>query len=107
MINRIFRTLARFTKILKILALVISLGALVYIVAYFSPAIVSITFLSLILASVILLFLSFFLSTFISLVSALSISFLFFLRATQLLSPLNLGLFVVFLILLGLYLRKN
>lgn len=107
MLNFILRRLTKFILPIKIILLASSIGALGYFVIKTPPDLGNIVFFSLILFIFLSLALSFFQSVNRSLVIALSASFLLFLKAVGLLSPLNIGLFVVFMGLLGLYLSKK
>jgi len=107
MLNIVLRRLSRYILPLKIIGLIVGLASLVYFVLRVSPEIGTIVFFSVVLFVTISIILSFFLSANRSLLFASVVSFLLFLKAVNLLSPLNLGLFIVFLVLLGLYLRKG
>lgn len=82
------------------MGLVSSLGILIYLVFKTSPELINILAFSFVL----FVFLSL---LFNSLLISLTIAFLFFLKATDLLNLFNLILFAIFLILLSLYLKKK
>lgn len=107
MLNFILRRIQTVIVPIKIVILLTGSAALVNLIINTAPALGNVLLFSLTLFIVLSLFLSFFLTANRSLLAALTISFLLFLKAVNLLSPLNLGLFLVFLVLLGLYLRKG
>ncbi len=92
---------------MKIVLLLGSLGMLIYLVIYTSPELGNVLLFSLLLFLVLSIVISFFFNTLLALLVAISASFFLFLRAVGLLSFINVALFVVFLILLALYLRKR
>ena len=92
---------------MKIVLFLGSLGMLIYLVIYTSPELGNVLLFSLLLFLVLSIVISFFFNTLLALLVAISASFFLFLRAVGLLSPINVALFVVFLILLALYLRKR
>lgn len=107
MLNFLLRRIQRFILPLKILILSASLAGLIYIVLQTAPALSSILSAGVLLFFVLAILLSFRFSAASSLIISFGLSSLFFLRAVRLFTPLNLALFVVFLLLLGLYLRKK
>src|SRR5574340_539818 len=107
MIDFFLRRIQRFILPLKIVLLAGSLGALGYLVFRVPPDLGKVVLFSLLLFLFLSLIMSFFWPTNRSLLVSLAISFFLFLRAVGLLSPLNIGLLVIFLLLLGLYLRKK
>ncbi len=107
MLGFFLRRIQRFILPLKVVGLLGSLGALGYLVIKVPPELGVLVFFSLILFVFLALVFSFFLAASPSLLAATSISFLLFLRATGLLTILNLALFAAFLVLLALYLRKK
>lgn len=107
MLGYFLRRIQRFILPLKVLFLVGSLAGLVYLVWKVPPDLGNVLIFSLLLFLLAALILSFFFSVNVSLLSALALAFLVFLKAVSLLSPLNLGLFFVFLVLIGLYLHKK
>lgn len=100
MFSIFLRRIQRFLLPVKILLLALFGSSLVYLIINVSPEVGSITLASLLIFFILAIILN-------SLIIPLSISFLIFLKAVDLLSPLNLILFAVFLVLLGLYLRKK
>lgn len=115
MLNFILRRLTKFILPAKVVLLIGSVVTLGYLVIKTPPELGNIVIFSLVLFIFLSILFSFLLTAFAprsfsevgSLLTALCVSFLLFLKAVGLLSPLNIGLFIVFLILLGLYLRKE
>lgn len=107
MLNFILRRIQSVIVPIKIVGLVGGMATLVYLVINTVPSLGNILSFSLLLFVVLSFLLSFFTATSYSLLAGITIGFLLFLKAVGLLSPLNLGLFAVFLVLLGLYLRKK
>jgi len=107
MLNFILRRIQKVIIPLKIFVLIVGLAILACLVIYTAPTLGNVVMSALTIFVVLSLLLSFFLNANRSLLAALTASFLLFLKAVDLLSPLNLGLFVVFLVLLGLYLWKK
>lgn len=107
MLNFILRRIQRVIIPIKVTGLVAGMATMIYLVVKTAPGLGNILFFSLLLFMTISFLLSFFISTSRSLLAGITIGFLLFLKAVGLLSPLNLGLFLVFLILLGLYLWKK
>ena len=107
MLNFVLRRIQRFILPIKIAALVLGLTLQAYLIFQVPPGVGTIVVFSIILFVVSSLVFSFFLTPGPALLTATAISFFLFLKAVSLLSPLNIGLFVVFIILLGLYLRKG
>jgi hypothetical protein len=107
MFSIFFRRIQRFLLPIKIILLLIALPNLVYIVINFPPSLSGIIIFALIFFITLATILSFFLSTNRYLLTALTITFLLFLRAVDLFSTLNLLLFCVFIVLLAFYLRKR
>lgn len=107
MFNFALRRIQRFTLPIKIILLVGGLGSLIYLIINTSPSIESILTVGILLFLVLSTVISFFLAASSSLLVSLVVSFFLFLKAVNLLSPLNAGLFLLFLILLGLYFFKK
>ena len=107
MFSILLRRIQRFLFPLKIVLLFITVPSLGYLVINFPPSISSIIIFSLIFLVALATILSFFLTTSRYLLASLTITFLLFLRAVNLFSPLNLVLFTIFIILLSLYLTKR
>lgn len=102
--------LRRIQRILLPIKILIILGALLlmgYLVINFSPSIGLIAFFSFLLFTFFSIIFNFFLSANRSLLTALAVAFILFLRAVSLLSVINLALLALFLLLLGLYCARN
>ncbi len=102
-----YRRLQKFAIVFKILALIPLGFSLGYLVVNVLPEILMIIVFSAALFFFLLILLSIFAALRWSALAAVIISFLFLLRATDLLSIINLALFAIFLILIGLYLHKR
>lgn len=72
-----------------------------------APTVVTILLVSLLLFSFLLTLLSVFLQTPTAFLGALAVAFILFLRAVDLLTPLNLGLLALFIVFLVFYLYKH
>ena len=115
MLNFVLRRVTKFIFPLKIILLVGSFGTLGYFVIKTPPDLGNVVVFGLVLFVFLSILFSILLTAFAprsssevgSLLTALSISFLLFLKTVGLLSLLNVGLFVVFLVLLTLYLDKR
>lgn len=107
MFNFALRRIQRFILPVKIVLLTGGLGLLVYLIINAPPNLGNILFVAILLFVVLSVTLSFFLAASSSLLAASAISFFLFLKSVDLLSPLNAGLFLLFLVLLGLYLWKK
>lgn len=107
MLNFFLRRTVKFVFVTKIILFAGSLGGLIYLMVNTSPDLGNILLFSLLLFIFLAILLSFFFSTVISLLAALAVGFFLFLRVVGLLSPMNVALFAVFLILLALYLKKR
>lgn len=107
MFSIFLRRIQKFLLPIKVAVLVGLSGSLVYVFAAVPPGIGSIAFVSLSIFFLLAIILNFFRNTQQSLLISLAVSFLMFLRAVNLLSVINLGLFAAFLVLLGLYLYKK
>ena len=101
------RRIQRFALPVKIISLIILTASLIFLIVNVPPGVGSITLAALLLFPLLVIILSFFRTTRFSLLAALTVSFFLFLRAVDLLSPVNIILFVIFLLLLGLYMRKK
>ena len=107
MFNIFWRRLQRFVKAIKAIALVLSAAVLGYLVVNTPPTILTVTVFAVTLEILLLTLLSIVMATRSAFILSLAVTFLLFLRAENLLSPLNIGLFGVFLLLLGAYLYKR
>jgi len=107
MLNKFLRRIQRYILAIKIVALVFSLVYFAYLVVMTPPTILTITVFGLLLFLVLSITSSFFLSMGKALLLSLVISFILFLRAVDLLTPINLILFTIFLGLLILYFRPK
>lgn len=107
MLNFFLRWGQKFILPFKVILLLGSLGILTYMVVNQTPGLLNVVLASILLFIILSVILSFKFSANTALILGLAVSFFLFLKAVGLLSPLNLGLFAVFLVLLGLYLRKR
>lgn len=107
MFNRLLRRLQKYTFPLKILVLIFSFILISFTIYSIPPTVPTIAFIAVLLDLAILLILSFFQPLKIAFLAATTLAFLLFLKAVSLATPLNLVLLAVFVILLGLYLRKK
>ncbi len=107
MLGYFLRRVQRFILPFKIVAIFGGAGTLAYLVLKTPPELVNILVFSLVLFVTLSCILSFLLTASRSLLTALTVAFVVFLKAVDLLSPLNLGLLIVFLVLLSLYLWKK
>ena len=102
--------LRRIQRILLPIKILVVLGCVlggVWLVINTAPSIGLILLFCFLLFAFLSLLLSFRFSANLSLLTALAISFVLFLRAVDLLTLFNLILLALFLLLLGLYLRKK
>lgn len=106
MFNIIYRRLQKYSLWIKLLLLVCSgsgFGALIY----YTPPQLSFLLLAVLLAWIFLLMLlSFVINIRSALILSIGASFLVFLKAVDLLTPINLVLLSIFLILLSFYFRN-
>lgn len=107
MLTILSRRLTKFTTPIKLVTLLACATTSVYILWRVPPTIGSIAIFSLFIFIFLSALLSSFLNTNYSLLASTTVSFIFFLQAVDLLSLLNVALFVVFMILLSLYLWKK
>lgn len=107
MFSIFLRRLQRFLPVIKILAVIFSAAGLFFLIFFTSPELINIIAASISLAIFTLVVLSVFLNSRLAFLIATGLSFIFFLKAEDLLSPLNLGVFVVFIALLAFYLRPD
>lgn len=107
MLNILLRRFARFLLPTKLLTITVALASLGYIIWQIPPGIGSILLAALLLFIVASILLNFFLSSHLSLLVSIALSFVLFLKAVNLFTPINLGLFAAFLLLLGMYLWKK
>ena len=107
MFSILFRRLQRFLPVIKLVVIVTCFLSLGWLVINSVPTIGTILFFSLVLFVFLLTLLSVFMKTRTCLLVSLSVAFLIFLKAVELLNWLNLGLFTVFLVFLGIYLYKQ
>ena len=107
MLNKFLRRIQRYILPIKIVTLLFSFTCLSYLIFQIPPTVLSITAFGLLLFLFLSLLLSFFLSMGKALLISLAISFILFLRAVDLLTTINLVLFVIFLGLLILYFRPR
>ncbi len=97
----------KYLQIIKAIVVVSSVAALGYLVVNTSPTVPTITMFALTLEILFLTLLSVFLATRSAFLLSLGVVFLVFLKAVDLLSLVNVGLFGLFLVLLGVYLYKR
>lgn len=107
MLNFVLRRIQTVIIPIKIVMLSLGSATLAYLVINTAPGLGNVLLFSLVLFVFLSVLLSFFIAASHSLLVGITVSFLLFLKAVGLLSPLNLGLFAIFLVLLGLYLRKK
>ncbi len=107
MFSIFLRRIQRFLLPIKIILLLGFSTILIYMFVNISPGTESITFAALIIFMVLAIVFNFFFGTQKSLLVSLAVTFLLFLRAVSLFNLTNLVLFALFLLLLGLYLRKR
>jgi hypothetical protein len=107
MFNIILRRFQRILLPVKIVILFAVTGLLGYLIINVSPDTASITLVATIFFVFLAILLNFFLSANRSLLTALAVAFFLFLKATNLFSLVNIILFAIFFVLLGLYLRKR
>jgi hypothetical protein len=107
MFSILFRRLQKFLRPLKFLVLVGSLAGIVYMILNVSPTVVTILGVTLLIFVFLMTFFSVFSKTKTAFLVALLASFLLFLKAVDLLTPLNLGLFALFVVFLAFYLYKQ
>lgn len=107
MLNFVLRRIQTVIIPIKIVMLLLGSATLVFLVINTAPGLGNVLLFSLALFVVLSLFLSFYLTANRSLLAALTISFLLFLKAVGLLNLVNLILFGLFLGLLSLYVYKR
>lgn len=107
MFNILLRRLQKQLFWIKLAILVLSGWGLYFLVIDTAPELLNLVVFSLDLLIFISVVLSLFLSTKLSVLVGVTIPFLLFLKAVDLLSPINLGLFALFVLLLTFYLYKK
>lgn len=101
------RRIQRFLLPIKIVSLIILISCLIFLIINVPPGIGAITLFAVLLFLLLAIILSFFQGSKVSLFISLAISFLLFLRVVDLFTIINFVLLALFLVLLGLYLRKK
>jgi len=107
MFSIILRRIQRILLPIKMVLLIAFIASLIYCFINTSPTLTTIVFVSIAIFFILAIVLNFRLSAGKSLLAALGVSFVVFLRAVNLLSAVNLALLALFLLLLGLYLQKR
>lgn len=107
MFSIFFRRLQKFIPFLRVAFLVLSALGLAGIIFFIEPDLSAIVLAALLIIVACVTLFSFVLSGRLSFLIALASGFFFFLKGVDLLSPINIGMFIVFLVLLGLYLKPE
>lgn len=107
MLSKFLRRIQRYIPLIKIAALVAAMASLVYLIFQTAPTLVGLVIFGLLVFLTLAIILSFFLATGRAFLIAVAVAFVLFLKTVDLLSPVNLVLLAVFLLLLGLYLYKR
>ena len=107
MFNIIFRRLQKYFLLIKILIFFPSLAGIGYLIINTAPEIPNLLVVTMLFGLSSLILLSFFFSSRISLLLSIGVTFLLFFKAADLISPINLALFAVFIVLLGFYFKQN
>lgn len=111
MLNLAIRRSQKYLGLIKLLIFALSALMLSYLVFLVPPDIYSVSIFSVLLLLSLYLFLEFIFhripkvrASYLAFIIALSVSFLFFLKAVNLLTTINLLLFTVFIVLISLHL---
>lgn len=107
MFSILFRRLQKVLRPLKLLVLISTLAAIAYMILNVSPTVVTILAITLLIFVFLMTLLGVFTKTKTAFLVATLVSFLLFLKAVDLLTPLNLGLFALFVVFLAFYLYKQ
>lgn len=107
MITILLRRLQRYFLLIKLLVFVPSVVGIVYLVINTAPELANLLIVTFLLGLSFLILLSFFINSRTSLLLSIGVTFLLFLKAVDLISPINLTLFAVFIVLLAFYFKQN
>lgn len=107
MFSILLRRLQKFLSVVKLLVLAGSLSGIIFVVFNVPPAVVPILTVCVLIFVFLLTAGSVFLKTKTAFLVSFSVSFVLFLKAVDLLTPLNLGLFGLLIVFLIIYLYKQ
>ncbi len=107
MLSKFLRRIQRYIPVIKIVVLLAAVFSLGYLIFQTAPSLGGLVVFGLLVFLILAIILSFFLSTGRAFLTAIAVAFVLFLKSVDLLSPVNLVLLAVFLLLLGLYLYKR